>query len=436
MDQAGTTHVVIVGGGFAGINAAKTLGWDRRVRVTLIDRRNYHLFQPLLYQVAMAGLSPAEIAAPIRHILTHFENIRVLLGNVQGVDLQKKILFGDFGEMAYDRLILACGATHSYFGRDYWEEYAPGLKTLEQATEIRRRVLTAFEEAERENDHEKQKKLLTFVIVGGGPTGVELAGALGEISRNTLTKDFHNIDSRRTRIILIEAGSRILPSFDPSLSAKASRDLEKLGVTVWTQTKVQEISANGVRLDKEQIYAATVLWAAGVAAPAINATLGVELDNKGRVFVENDLTIPHDPHVFVLGDQAHCKGADGNPLPGVSPVAIQQGIHTGKNISRELRGRKMLPFRYFDKGQMATIGRSKAIAQINGFRFSGFLAWLTWLVVHIYYLIGFKNRFFVLFQWLWAYISYGRGARLIVEKEWRNNQTASEKESAHATHAS
>ena len=411
--------VIIVGGGFAGINAAKALGDKKDIEVVLIDRRNHHLFQPLLYQVAMAGLSPAEIAYPIRSILTRFKNIQVLLGEVRSVDTKAHKIEIDFGSMNYDYLILACGAKHSYFGHPEWEDFAPGLKNLEQATEIRRRVLTAFEMAERESDQEKRGQLLTFVIVGGGPTGVELAGALGEISRFTLGKDFDQIDPKTTRIILIEGGPRILPSFDPKLSRQAHEDLEKLGVTIWTQRLVTKINSEGVNIGAEFIKASTVLWAAGVQPSGLNKTLNVELDSMGRVMIEKDLSLRNFPEVFVLGDQAHFSSEQG-PLPGLAPVAVQQGQHAANNILRDLRGDVRKSFDYFDKGQMATIGRKKAVAQFRKLRFSGSIAWIAWLLIHIYYLIGFKNRLFVLMDWFWSYATYQKGARLIVNKDWHS----------------
>ncbi len=411
--------VIIVGGGFAGINAAKALGDKKEIEVVLIDRRNHHLFQPLLYQVAMAGLSPAEIAYPIRSILTRFKNIQVLLGEVKSVDPKAHKIETDFGSMTYDYLILACGAKHSYFGHPEWEDFAPGLKNLEQATEIRRRVLTAFEMAERESDQEKRGQLLTFVIVGGGPTGVELAGALGEISRFTLGKDFDQIDPKTTRIILIEGGPRILPSFDAKLSRQAHEDLEKLGVTIWTQRLVTKINSEGVNIGAEFIKASTVLWAAGVQPSGLNKTLKVELDPQGRVMIEKDLSLRNFPEVFVLGDQAHFASEQG-PLPGLAPVAMQQGQHAANNILRDLRGDVRKSFDYFDKGQMATIGRKKAVAQFRKLRFSGSIAWLAWLLIHVYYLIGFKNRLFVLMDWFWSYATYQKGARLIVNKDWHS----------------
>ncbi|MBL9101646.1 MAG: NAD(P)/FAD-dependent oxidoreductase [Myxococcales bacterium] len=424
--NAAPRRVVIVGGGFGGLCAGIKLVRNKEVEVTLIDRRNHHLFQPLLYQVAMAGLSPAEIAYPIRTIFSGRRNIKILLGRAVSVDLARRTLQTDDGEVPYDNLILACGARHSYFGHNEWEVYAPGLKSLEEATEIRRRVLTAFELAEKEKDPTRQHKLLTFVVVGGGPTGVELAGALGEISRFTLSRDFRNIDPRRTRVILIEAGPRILPSFDAKLAQRATDDLESLGVTVWTSTKVNKIDADGVYLDGgESLQAATILWAAGVAPAAINKSLGdagVALDRGGRIMVEQDCSLKDHPEVFVIGDQAHFP-VDGKPLPGLAPVAMQQGRHVAANIVRELKGKPREPFKYLDKGQMATIGRRRAIVEFGRLKFGGFIAWLGWLFVHILYLVGFKNRVEVLLNWTWSYFAFARGARLIVGKDWRTAST-------------
>lgn len=412
-------QVLIVGGGFAGINAAKVLASHSDLDIVLLDRRNHHLFQPLLYQVATAGLSPGEIATPIRTILAPYKNIKVFLSEAKTMDLSQHIVHTDMGEFSYDYLILACGSQHSYFGHEEWEPYAPGLKTIEQATEIRRRILTAFEMAERETDPEKTKRLLTFVIIGGGPTGVELAGTLGEISRFTLSKDFRKIDPRHTRILLIEAGPRILPSFDERLSHQAMLDLENLGVTVWTQTRVTKVSAEGVTLNSEAVSSATVLWAAGVQPSPLNATLGVPLDRVGRVIVGPDLSVPGHPKVFVIGDQA-CVTENSHPLPGLAPVAMQEGRAVAKTILADLRNEKRRPFHYVDKGQMATIGRRKAVAQFRSFRISGLLAWYAWLMVHVYYLVGFRNRIIVLFSWFWSYITFKRGAQLITNKEWRS----------------
>jgi NADH dehydrogenase len=412
-------HVLIIGGGFAGLNAAKGLGNVSGVEVTLVDRTNHHLFQPLLYQVAMAGLSPADIAAPIRSILSHYRNIRVLQGEIRSLDLDRNVAVADFGELAFDYLILACGARHSYFGHDEWEEYAPGLKNLEQATEIRRRVLLAYEEAERSKSSEDRKRFLTFVIVGGGPTGVELAGAIGEMSRFTLAKDFRNIDATLARVILLEAGPRILPMFSNQQAARATRDLEHLGVQVWTNSAVTKIDADGVEIGGERIHAGTVLWAAGVKASPLGQATGLEVDRQGRVIVEPDLSVKGHPNVFVAGDQARFTHQTGSPLPGTAPVAMQQGRYLARTIRRELAGKPRQPFRFVDKGQMATIGRSRAIVEIGRLKMAGFLAWLLWLVVHIYYLTGFKNRLLVVLQWAWSYLSFRRGARLIVNKEWR-----------------
>ncbi|AFY00037.1 NAD(P)/FAD-dependent oxidoreductase [Bdellovibrio bacteriovorus] len=412
--------VVIVGGGFAGLKAARAFGNKEDVSVTLIDRRNYHLFQPLLYQVATAGLSPAEISGPIRGILSKYKNVSVFLDNLESVDLKNKKIQVPDRTLDYDYLILACGAKHSYFAHPEWEENAPGLKTLEQATEIRRRLLMAFERAEKETDPEKQKQQLTFVIVGAGPTGVELAGTIGEISRHTLTKDFRHIDPSRTRVILIEAGPRILAAFHPDLSRKAAADLEDLGVQIWTNTRVTDVKSDSVVLGDEVIKAATILWAAGVQPSSINKTLGVPLDRAGRVIIEKDLSLKEHPEVFILGDQACYLTDNGQALPGLASVAMQQGTHAANQILREIDGKPRLDFKYLDKGQMATIGRRKAIAQISNLKFSGFFAWILWLFIHVYYLIGFKNRVFVIWQWAYSYFTFKRGARLIVDKEWRS----------------
>lgn len=412
-------RVVIVGGGFAGLNAAKILGkQSRTLEVTLIDRRNHHLFQPLLYQVAMAGLSPADIAAPIRNLLSKFRNTTVLQGEVERVDVAARKVHGDFGERPYDYLILAAGAQHSYFGRDEWEPFAPGLKTIEQATEIRRRVLTVFEQAEARGNQDR-KWLLTFVIVGGGPTGVELAGAIAEMSRTTLARDFRNIDPKQTRVILIEAGSRILVQFGPELADRARRDLESLGVQIWTDSRVTLVDARGVEIGEERVEAATVLWAAGVQGAPVGSTLGVERDRAGRVRVGPDLAIPEHPEVFVAGDLAWADDAQGKPLPGVAPVAMQQGRFIARTIVAELAGKPRGKFEYYDKGQMATIGRRRAIVEKGSLQFAGFFAWWAWLLVHIYYLTSFRNRLMVLIQWAWSYLTFARGARLIIGKHWR-----------------
>lgn len=412
------TRVVIVGAGFAGLNAARVLAaGSTNVAVTVLDRRNHHLFQPLLYQVATAGLSPADISAPIRSVLRKYPNIDVHLGDVEWIDLEQRIVHADTGEAPYDYLLVACGATHSYFGHDAWEEHAPGLKTLEQATEIRRRVLTAFERAEVERDRERRRELLTFIVVGGGPTGVELAGALGELSRHTLHKDFRHVDPRSTRVILIEGGPRILPSFALELSVAAQRDLERLGVAVWTDTRVTHIDDSGVQAGAERVRARTVLWAAGVRASALNGVFGLPLDSAGRLPVSPDLSVPGRPEVFVVGDQARVEDENG-VVPGLAPAAIQQGKLAARNILADLRGMGREPFVYFDKGSMATIGRARAVAESHSFKLTGFVAWLAWCFVHILYLIGFRNRVLVLTQWIWSYVRYKRGARLILDRDW------------------
>jgi NADH dehydrogenase len=412
--------IIIVGGGFGGLNVAKALKHCPDVDIILLDRRNHHLFQPLLYQVAMAALSPADIAVPIRSILSRQRNIRVLQAEVSGVDLeQQNVLTIEDDSYPFDYLVLACGVEDTYFGHEEWEEYAPALKSIEQATEIRRRVLTAFEKAEQSDDSNKQKKMQTFVVIGGGPTGVELAGAIGEMSRYTLTRDFRNIDPGLTRIILIEAGPTILPSFSKSLRRQAVQDLERLGVQVWVNSRVSRITEKEVEAGDERIHAATVLWAAGVKASPLNAHLPGEKDQMGRIKVAPDLSLPGYPNIFIIGDQAHVIGSDERPLPAIAPVALQQGKYLGRLLPAELRGKPRKLFHYWDKGQMATIGKSRAVTETHGLRLSGMLAWWAWLLVHIYYLSGFRNRIAVLFQWAWSYLSYARGARLIVAKEWR-----------------
>jgi NADH:quinone reductase (non-electrogenic) len=413
------TRILIIGGGFVGLNTTKVLSGIKDVEVTLIDQNNYHLFQPLLYQVATAGLSPAEIAVPIRTIFSKYKNIKVLRGKIHSINMKDKSVLADLGKFDYDYLVLACGARHFYFGNEEWEEYAPGLKTVAQAIEIRRRVLTAFEKAEAEKDIIKKVKFLTFVVVGGGSTGVELAGALGELSRFTFAKDFKNIDPKLARIILIEAGPRILPSFSEKLSAHATRDLESLGVQVWASKWVTKVHENVVYIGEERICAGTVLWAAGIQASSLNRQLEGKVDSMGRIFVNKDLSLKNHPEIFVAGDQAHFSKQTGESLPAIAPVALQQGRFIAKNILRELKGQSRKEFQYFDKGKMATIGRSKAVLEIGKLKLSGRLAWVAWLFVHIYYLIGFKNRLVVLLQWAFSYTTYHRGARLIVHKDWR-----------------
>lgn len=412
-------NVLIIGGGFAGLNAAKALGGKKNIQVTLVDKRNHHLFQPLLYQVATAGLSPAEIATPIRNILSDYDNVSVSLDKIEKLDIDKKTAYSKNNIYNFDYLILACGATHSYFGNDQWQQFAPGLKTLEQATEIRRRILMSFERAENTKDLELQKALLTFVIVGGGPTGVELAGSIAELSRVTLSEDFRRIDPSKARIILIEAGPKLLAAFDKILSDKAQRHLEDLGVQVWTNSRVTNISNEGVQVGKDFIHSKCALWAAGVATSKLTNFVPVEKDKAGRIIVEKDLSIKSHPHVFVTGDMAAFKTSEGKYLPGLAPVALQEGKHAALNILNRINNTPTKEFRYFDKGMMATMGRNKAILQTDKIKMNGFIAWLAWLLVHIYFLIGFKNRIVVLFQWAWAYVTYKRGARLIVSKKWQ-----------------
>ena len=409
--------MVVVGGGFGGLYAARALA-GRPVRVTLLDRRNHHLFQPLLYQVATAALNPSDIATPLRSVLRHAKNITVLLAEVERVDLAARRLVLDRGEIGYDALILAAGAGHSYFGHEDWEVLAPSLKSLEDALEIRRRVLLAYESAEREPDGAEQQALLTFVVVGGGPTGVELAGALAEISRQTIARDFRLIDPTRARIVLLEGGERVLASFPETLSRRAQDSLARIGVEVRTRAIVTGITADAVWLGGEQIRARTILWAAGVAAAPLARTLGVTLDRSGRVPVEPDLSIPGHPDAFAIGDMSLYRTREGTVLPGLAPVAMQQGTHAADNALRRLDGRPRREFHYRDRGTMATIGRASAVAVVGGVQLSGLPAWLAWLVVHIMFLIGFRNRFLVLFEWAWAYLSWQRGARLIT-RPWR-----------------
>jgi NADH:ubiquinone reductase (H+-translocating) len=401
------SRVVIVGGGFGGLYAAKALR-DAPVEITLVDRRNYHLFQPLLYQVATAALNPSDIAYPIRSILRRQKNVTVILGEAKSIDLNRRIVRLADGDLAYDYLILATGATHSYFAHPEWEQAAPGLKTIEDALEIRRRVLFAFESAERETDAEAQKAWLTFVIVGAGPTGVELAGALSEIARQTMTRDFRRINPSSARVILLEGKDRVLPVYPPSLSAKAEAQLRGLGVEVMTGAIVTRVDDHEVCIGETTIPARTVLWGAGVQASPLAHALGAPLDRAGRVLVERDLTIPGHPDAFVIGDLAAVDN-----VPGVAPAAIQEGEHAAENIIRAVEGQPHRAFHYHDKGSLATIGRAAGVADFGRLKLSGFFAWLAWLAVHIFFLIGFRNRILVMLQWAWAYVTYQRGARLI-----------------------
>ena len=417
--RPGQKRVVILGGGFAGLEAAKTLAHHDDIHVVLIDQKNHHLFQPLLYQVATAGLNPSDIAIPIRSILAKAQNVSVHMGKVSGVNLAARTVQGESGvEIAYDYLLVACGAQHSYFGKNEWEEFAPGLKTVEQATEIRRRILCAFESAENETDPAKQDALLTFVVVGGGPTGVEMAGAIAEISRSVIVKDFRRIDPAKARILLVEAGPRILAMFPEDLAAHAKGDLERMGVEVVNNGRVTNINAEGVDIGSQHLAAKTVIWAAGVQAAPIGRALGVELDRAGRIPVNPDLSIPGHPEVFAAGDIAHVDLGGGKLLPGLAPAAIQTGVRAAKNILASVHGEERKPFKYLDKGQMATIGKRKAIAMTGKLKFTGFIAWLAWMFIHILYLVGFKNRLSVLGEWIWAYVFSKRGARLITSRDW------------------
>jgi NADH:ubiquinone reductase (H+-translocating) len=410
-------RVVVIGGGFAGLNTVQAL---RRadVDVVLVDRNNYHLFQPLLYQVATAGLSGDDIASPIRAVLRRQRNVEVVLGEVEAIDVEARCIRLDYGHIPYDFLVLATGMQTNYFGQDQWVAHAPGLKTMEDALECRRRILTAFEQAERIDDPVEIERLLTFVIVGAGPTGVELAGAIREIAHEVMVKDFRHIDPKQARVILVDAGKRVLAGYDERLSDRAQRDLEKMGVEVRLNTMVEDIDDRGVRAGGQWTGASTVIWAAGVSATPIGESLGAERDRMGRVVVDETLRPSGLSRVFVIGDLAHAPDVDGKgPLPALAPVAIQQGRYAAKAIAGLLNGEEPGPFRYRDKGQMATIGRARAVAQLGRMRFGGYFAWLLWLVVHLLFLIGFRNRVMVVLDWFYAYVGMRRSARLIIDVE-------------------
>ena len=428
--DTGLPHVVIVGGGFGGLHAAQALR-RKPVRVTLVDRANYHLFQPLLYQVATGALSPANIAAPLRAVLRRMKRLTVLQAEVTGINLgAKQLKFHGGDSLTYDALIVAAGATHSYFGHPEWEAFAPGLKTIEDATRIRAKVLSAFERAERSDDPAARERMLTFVVVGGGPTGVELAGALSELSRHALKNDFRRISSVSARILLIDAGDRVLSGFDESLSAKAAEFLDRLDVIVRTGWLVTDITPTTVTIRHDQqtetLATETVLWAAGVQASPLAARLAeaadLQPDRAGRVAVTSTLNLPGHDDVYVIGDMASLTDEAGNPLPGVAPVAIQQGQHAAKTIVRRLQGTAAQPFCYRDYGSMATVGRSSAVADLGGWRFAGYFAWLVWLFVHLMQLVSFQNRLLVLFQWAWNYFTHGRSARLITDDGSTNSE--------------
>lgn len=412
MNQPTRPKILIIGGGFGGLKAAESLA-RLPVQVTLVDRRNHHTFQPLLYQVATAGLSPAEIAAPIREILAKHDNVEVLLGEVTDFDLARRTAKLNEFELTYDYLVVAAGATHAYFGHDEWEQFAPGLKTIEDALEIRRRMLLAFELAERQAAVTGKHQQLSFVVVGGGPTGVELAGTLAEIARQSLADDFRHIDPKKTRIVLLEAGPSLLASYPDDLRQSAKRQLERLGVDVRLNSAVTDVRSTEIHVGSEVLHASVVFWAAGVAASPLGRALGGPVDRAGRVLVESDLSLRGHREVFVIGDLASLKQAEGTQLPGVAPVAMQEGRWVARQIAADLAGNPRTPFHYVDKGSLATIGRAAAVAQFGKVHISGFLAWLSWLFIHIFFLVGFRNRIIVMIQWAWSYFTYDRSARLI-----------------------
>lgn len=410
-------HVVIVGGGFGGISAAKKLK-KAEVDITLIDRHNHHLFQPLLYQVATAALSPGDIAIPIRAILGKCKGLQVLLGTVSSIDRKRQAVVLKKGQsISYDYLILAPGARYNYFGNDDWEKHAPGLKSIGDALEVRERILLSLEEAEQLDDPKLREPYLTYVIIGGGPTGVEMAGAIAEIAKRNMMRDYSTFSKNETRIFLVEAGPRILNGYPESLGEKARNTLEEMGVRVLLNTPVTDIAENKVSFSEGTIETPNIIWAAGVAASPILSSLQTEQDRTGRVFVDDDLSLADDNHIFVIGDAAHKKDKEGNPLPALAPVAMQEGEFVGTLIKDELNGQKRQEFTFTDKGTMATIGRAKAVADIHGFKFSGFFAWLLWSVVHIFFLIGFRNRFRVFVEWMWHYLTFNRGVRLITDRK-------------------
>ncbi len=404
-------HVVIIGGGFGGLEAAKAFKGGK-VRVTLVDRRNHHLFQPLLYQVATASLNPANIASPLRRILRHLDNVEVVLGEVESIDVHARTVKLLDGELSYDYLIVAAGASHSYLGHDEWAKFAPGLKSIEDAVQIRRRTLMAFEAAEREDDPRRRREWTTFVVVGAGPTGVELAGSLSEIARHDMVHEFRHINPARSQVILLEAGPKVLPAYTEDLSESALKQLQALGVEVRLGTKVTGVDEEGVSTDKGRIEARTILWGAGVKASELGAKLGAPLDKAGRVKVQPDLTIPGSPEVFVVGDLAAIE-QDGKPVPGVAPAAMQGGQYAAKAILDTLKGKPRKPFRYWDKGILATIGRAKAVGMVGKWHPTGFIAWVMWCLIHVFFLIGFRNRLLVMFEWALLYMFHDRGSRLI-----------------------
>ncbi|MCC7402795.1 MAG: NAD(P)/FAD-dependent oxidoreductase [Bdellovibrionales bacterium] len=412
-------RVVIIGAGFAGVAVAQGLRAQNNLQITLVDRRNYHLFQPLLYQVAMAGLNPGDISTPLRRLFSGQRNLAILMAEVDRLDLPGRRIHYDNQWLSYDFLVVCCGSKHHYFGNEEWEEFSPGLKTIEQATEIRRRVLLALELAEKESDLQRRQELLTFVVVGGGPTGVEVAGAIAEMVRHTLVGDYKLADLRSTRVVLVEGGDRVLAAFPTSLSAKAEQFLRDLGVEVKVNSRAANPNSFSITINDEPLRTKTIIWAAGVRPSRLTDEFSCPKDRSGRIIVNSDFSVPGFESVFVIGDQAAFPTNDGQFLPALAPVAIQQGRHLARNISMELKGLPRKPFNYFDKGIMATVGRTRAVVSVGPVQLSGWIAWLIWVFVHIMYLVQVKNRVFVFLQWAWAYFSFGQGARLIVHKTWK-----------------
>lgn len=409
----------IVGGGFGGVSVARELAHNKNFSITLIDRKNYHLFQPLLYQVAMAGLNPSDISTPFRSLFSGNKNISILMAEVDDLDFENNKIHFDHKWHEYDYLVMGCGSKHSYFGHPEWEDLAPGLKTIEQATEIRRRILMSFELAEKADTSEKLQYYLTFVIIGGGPTGVELAGAISEMVNKTLIKDFNHADLKKTKVILVEGGPRLLAGFPEDLSAETLKTLTKMGVEVRLNTRADKLSKDGLLLGSESLKANTIIWAAGVFPSQLTDKIPAEKDRSGRVIVNKDLSLPNYKNVFVIGDQAAFLDKEGKALPGLAPVAMQQGKFVARLLKNDLKNQPRPEFKYFDKGIMATIGRSKAVVSTGKLKLKGFPAWLMWVFIHIVFLMQFKNRFFVFINWVWSYFSFGRGARLIVHKTWK-----------------
>lgn len=419
-------HVVVIGAGFAGLYAVKNLAGGP-FRITIIDRSNHHLFQPLLYQVATAAVSPGDIAQPIRHIFRRFQNVQVLMASAENIDLENRRVEISDGFVAYDYLVVATGATHAYFGHDEWERVAPGLKSLEDAIEIRRMFLVAFEEAEKESDPKRRQALMRFVIVGAGPTGVELAGTMADVARHALSKEFRNIDPTAAHVILLEGGARVLPAYVSKLSESAKKQLEKKGVQVRTNALVTKIEKGAVYIGDEKIDTESIFWAAGVAASPLGKFFGIPTDRSGRVKVNPDLTIETHPEIYVIGDLAGVVDAEGKQVPGVAPAAIQMGQYAAKAIRAKSKGKSIKPFVYWDKGSFATIGRSAAVGYVWKLKFSGFIAWMGWLLIHVFFLIGFRNRLFVILEWAWTYLLFNMSARLITYYDWYATQIATRK---------